>query len=497
MILATLTLLVASSAAVPVGEVPDDLPAEATELEALRALEDVALDPTASEDALVLQTIQRLGAAHPLRLRLEDALGETDLREDAPPELAPVTDVLAFDVSQVQDRYDIPVEMQPLVAQYIRLFQGAGRRWFRTWMERSTRYIPVMQPILERHGVPKDTVYLAMIESGFSTQAYSWAHAAGPWQFIPSTGEMYGLKQDFWVDERRDPIKSTHAAAKFLKRLHSHLGHWYLAWAGYNTGGSRVRRVSAKKGTTDFWTLSEGRGLAKETRHYVPKLIAAALIAKHPLAFGFQADEFNFQPPLEWDEVPLQDATDLEVIARAAGITEEEVRALNPELRRWSTPPASEEAPYLLRLPKGRAQLFAENLAKIPQSERFKFSGHQVQKGDTLSAIARKYDSSVEAIMRLNNLKSARALKVKSILMIPIPSGKPMVQARRSATAHRPEERRVTRRSTARFHTLRKGETLWSISQRYDVTVDQLKKWNAIRDHRTVRAGQKLRLTSP
>ncbi len=498
MIFATLTLLVAPLAALPAEVPPDDLPAEASELEALRALEDVALDPAAGDDAWVLQTVQRLGAAHPLRLRLEDALDDADLRDDAPPALAPVTDLLAFDVSQVQDHYDIPIEMQPLVAQYIRLFQGPGRRWFRKWMERSTRFIPVMQPILEQYGVPKDTVYLAMIESGFSAQAYSWAHASGPWQFISETGKAFGLKQDFWVDERRDPIKSTHAAAKFLKHLHGNLGHWYLAWAGYNTGGGRIRRVSQKKGTTDFWELSEGRGLAKETKHYVPKLIAAALIAKHPSAFGFEEGEFEFQAPLEWDEVPLADATDIAVIARAAGVTEDEILEFNPELRRWCTPPASEEEPYLLRLPRGRKELFAENLAKIPKSERFKFSGHQVQKGDTLSAIARKYDSSVEAIMRLNQIKSPRALKLNAILMIPIPSGKPMVQARRSASVQRPhEEKRAGPRSTPAFHKLHRGETLWSISQRYGVTVDELKRWNDIRDHRALRAGQKLRLTSP
>ncbi|HZA15204.1 MAG TPA: lytic transglycosylase domain-containing protein, partial [Myxococcaceae bacterium] len=330
---------------------PNALEGESAEMAALRAMEESALDSA----AVWLRAVRPLGPGLPVRHRLlEDVLHDLGHGEGAPAQGELITDVLAFDVSRVADRFDIPVEMQPLVAQYIQFFQGPGRQWFRTWMSRSSRYIPVMQPILEAVGVPRDTVYLAMIESGFSPLAYSHAHAAGPWQFIPGTGRMFGLKQDFWIDERRDPIKSTHAAARFLKQLHGEFGHWYLAWAGYNAGGGRIRKLREKTGSDDFWEMAEGRGMAKETRHYVPKLIATALIAKNPSAFGFATDEFPSQAPLEYDQVPVVDPTELAVLASAARITEDEIRELNPELTRWCTPPATDDQPYLLRIPKGR-----------------------------------------------------------------------------------------------------------------------------------------------
>ncbi|MCP3144086.1 LysM peptidoglycan-binding domain-containing protein [Pyxidicoccus xibeiensis] len=577
----------------------EEVESESAELEELRALEGATLDPAARPSAEVMQSLRRLGLANPLRMRMLDALDEPTFREDD--SLAPlplITDVATFDVGQIQDRYDIPVEMQPLVAQYIQFFQGPGRRWFRKWMSRAARYVPVMQPILEQYGLPKDTVYLAMIESGFSAHAYSWAHAAGPWQFISSTGKQYGLKQDFWVDERRDPIKATHAAASYLKDLKRELGHWYLAWAGYNTGSGRVRRMVERHGTNDFWVLSEERGLAKETKHYVPKLIAAALVAKHPSAFGFSESEFEPEPVLEFDEAELTDAADLDVVARAAGVPVKAVQDLNPELKRWCTPPASEKKPYKLRLPRGAGTQFAENYKRISPTERLSFKVHKVKRGDTLSQIAERFGTASEAILQMNQLKSARTLKLGMELVIPVPAGKSggaiaskVAQARRSGVVvHRPEEEvpagtpkgpvatgpvktekvngrtRVTygvqsgdslwviatkfnvsvdelkkwnnlgRRTPTlqvgsllyvwpdgagvtqvqersgtvvakhtvaaakpggRVHTLANGETLWSVAQRYGVTVEDIMRWNNIKDHRTIPVGRQLNLSAP
>ncbi len=496
---------------------PEDVPAEA-EMEALRALEEVALTPGAEDAQTValLQTLRTFGPSHPLRLRLEDVLVELDHREGGLAEVPPVGDLMAFDVTRVQDRYDIPVEMQPLVAHYIRFFQGPGRKWFRRWMARSTRYLPVMQPILEQYGLPKDTVYVAMIESGFSTRAYSWAHAAGPWQFIPTTGREYGLRQDFWVDERRDPIKATHSAARFLRTLHRNLGHWYLAWAGYNTGGTRVRRLVERRGTSDFWELIEGRGLMEETQHYVPKVIAAALVAKNPTTFGFSPDEFDFLPPLEFDTVHLPDPTDLAVIAQAVGISVDELQELNPELNRWCTPPASEEKPYALRLPKGAGPTFAEAMAKLPPKARLSYVEHEVRRGDTLSKIAAVHGSTVDAILGFNRLSSPRALRVNSTLMIPVPKGASRSTVAATSSARAAESARSARRAPApraaasgkartapapapgtNVHVISSGDTLWSVSQRYGVSVDNLERWNDIRDHKAVRVGLRLRVSAP
>jgi membrane-bound lytic murein transglycosylase D len=484
------------------------------ELEQMRALEESALEPATRATATLRATPAQLGEGTVTRDRLEGALEAAQASgEELAFELPQVLDLQTFDVSTVQGRYDIPVEMQPLVSQYIRFFQGAGRFWFRRWMSRSSRFIPVMTPILEARGLPRDLVYLAMIESGFNTQARSWARAVGPWQFISETGRTYHLKEDFWVDERRDPLKSTAAAAAFLGLLHEKLGHWYLAWAGYNTGGGRVQWMIDTWHTRDFWELSQRRGFARETKHYVPKLIACALVARHPEAFGFSRQEFDFEPAFEFETVELVDPVDLEVLAQASGATLAELQELNPELKRWCTPPATEQAPYLLRLPRGRKETFLANFPRYAPAERLHFAVHRVQRGDTLSHIALAYHSAQEAILRMNHLPSARSLRVGVDLVVPVPSAaalkagradvaleRQVVRARRSGLAAvRPEDeipagtitqapgavavggsiavaevegkRRVT-------YGVARGDTLWTIARRFDVHVAELHQWN-------------------
>lgn len=498
-----------------------------TELDAMKALEEETLEvtPATSAATQLRSTVQQVGAGSLLRDRLDHALDQADWStSELPFELAVVGDVSTFDVSLVRDRYDIPVEMHPLVAQYIRFFQGPGRRWFRRWMSRSHRYIPLMQPILESKGLPRDTVYLAMIESGFNTQAKSWAKAVGPWQFIPGTAKMFHLKDDFWVDERRDPIKATNAAADYLALLHSTLGHWYLAWAGYNTGGGRVRRMIEISGTRDFWELSEmKKGFAKETKHYVPKLIACALVARHPEAFGFSDQEFEPEGPFEYDEVMLNDSVDLEVLATSAGASIDELRELNPELKRWCTPPSTTEQPYVLRIPKGRKATFDETFVKYAPQERLHFKIHRIAKGDTLSKIALTYHSAQEAILRMNGLTSARALRLGTDLVVPVPSAAAMkagktdtalerqiVRARRSGlSAARPQDEipagtqegsgKTMTSGTVTVETVSgktrvtygvaRGDSLWTIARRFDIRVAELKAWNEVLTSNKLKVG--------
>lgn len=540
----------------------DDAAAQSRELAQMREAEKRAID-AAPDDGI--GSLSRLGVGNPLRARLEDGIEDWSLRLDhSPLDLAPVKDLKRFDVSQVAGEYDIPVEMQPLVRQYIRFFQGPGRTWFRHWMERSHRYIPMMRPILEQAGLPGDTVYLAMIESGFMTDASSQASAVGPWQFISATGKSFGLREDYWVDERRDPVKSTEAAAKYLGQLHRELGDWYLAWAAYNTGGGRIRRLTRKLNTKDFWTISESRWLAEETKHYVPKLIACALVAKHPRAFGFDVDAFRYQSPLEYDEVSLVDPTDLAVIARAAKTTVKKLKELNPELRRWCTPPATEEAPYVLRVPSGTGTVLTENLARLSPRQRLTYQVYKVRKGDTLGAIARKFHTASRAIMDVNHLASARRLKVHRELVVPIPRhGKPIAPTvvaradrrrfeaplpkilasatpaplaaapvapqpkpappvavataptqkaharhRRPLPAHRAGVVRDSPRPMAQGSVLietvdgrtrltygvRQGDTLWSISQRFGCSVEDVRRWNDLGAGAPLRSGTRLTL---
>ncbi|MFT3710154.1 MAG: LysM peptidoglycan-binding domain-containing protein [Archangium sp.] len=507
-----------TQAALPTPRVVDeDDDDEDLDLEAMRALEEATLDPAAKSGASIRATLSQLGYGSLQRDRLEAALESAELSgEELPFTLDRVTDVESFDVSKVKDRYDIPIEMHPLVVQYIHFFQGGGRKWFRRWMGRSARYIPLMQPILEAKGLPRDTVYLSMIESGFNTQAKSWARAVGPWQFIAGTAKMFKLRDDFWIDERRDPIKSTKAAADYLSQLYANLGHWHLAWAGYNTGGGRVRRMVDTYNTTSFWELSEKKGFARETKHYVPKLIACALIAKHPEAFGFSLDEFSPEPPFDYEEVTLTDSVDLEVIAQASGASLEQIQEFNPEIKRWCTPPATEAEPYVLRLPKGRKEAFVETFSKFAPSERLHFKIHRVVAGDTLSKIALQYKSAQEAILRMNHLKSAKALRVNTDLVVPVPSAQALkagkadvalerqvARARKSGLAAvRPEEEvpagvqaaptgppgKVALAGSIAVSTengkkkvtygIGKGDSLWSIARRFDVHVSELKEWN-------------------
>ncbi|UCC73304.1 MAG: LysM peptidoglycan-binding domain-containing protein [Gemmatimonadota bacterium] len=373
--------------------------------------------------------------------------------------------------------WDIPITMNDAVESWLEYFQRDGRENFEVYLQRAGRYEPMMRAILQDAGLPEDLVYMSLIESGFSPRAYSRARAVGLWQFIASTGRLYGLQISYWVDERRDPILATKAAAAHLKDLYTEFGSWYLAAAAYNGGANRVRRSVRRAGTDDFWTLARRRHLRRETRNYVPKLIAAALIAKQPAHYGF----FNIETavPMAYDVVQVPDATSLDVIANAAEVPVAQVMELNPQILRGVTPPGQR---YSLRVPPGTGHRFALNYAGIPSSERVTWVQHVVRRGDTLSQIARLYGVSVSAIRAANPGVRARQLRIGQHLVIPragrLPRYTSAPTVRRSTTPVR-----VTARPPGGpyiTYRVQAGDSLWAIAKRYDVTARDLMVWNGL-----------------
>ena len=401
----------------------DDEGAEPTEeLKAAAEAEEKALK---DDDALLKGRARLLaapGSGSPLGYRLRDLpdllpQADEDARE-AQQIARELEQFETFDPGSASARYDIPVELNDQVSQYIRVFQVPLRQHFVVWLSRVSRYGPWMRDALVREGVPADTVFLALIESGFNTLAYSRAAAAGQWQFIASTGRRFGLRSDFWVDERRDPEKSTVAAARYLKELRGQLGSWYLAWAGYNAGGGKVASAIRRQHTTDFWELIHGRELRKETKGYVPKLIAAALIAKHPRAFGF--DDVAWQQPVDHEDLAVETPTELTFIAEAAGTSVATLHDLNPALRRLCTPPPRDGSPYVIHVPVGTADRVTRALNQRPKSERLAFRYHKVKPGEGLGAVAHETGVDPEVIARMNGIHAGQALRPGRELVIPV-----------------------------------------------------------------------------
>lgn len=479
-------------------DVPDDGPqaAEITdqsaELEAIRAAEAAAhVQEAPGREAKAAEQAEGLGLGSPLKRRLEEALS----REVAPPpseERGRIAMLPELDhgLEQLQAEYDIPVEVNDSVVDYVRFFQSRQvRPHFVKWLGRSHRYLDRYRAILREQGLPEDTVYLAMIESGFANFATSRAKAVGPWQFIAPTGKLFGLRQDFWVDERRDPEKAAVAAARYLKELREQTGDWRLAWAGYNAGGGTVLRAQAK-GYQDFWSMAATKGkkiLRAETKGYVPKLMAAAIISKHPEAFGFRPEEIEPESWIEYQEVEIRSATLLSVIARAAEVPERAILELNPELRRACTPPR----PYKVKLPREAAPAFAERWPELEPKVRTSFEGHVVRRGETLSAIAARYGVPSQGIEEMNPGVSARRLRPGTELVIPrTPGQKPVAVAaaapvaRASARPEKPAER--VERAEARQRTVKvePGDTLWSISREVGLELNELCRLNGIHDPR-------------
>lgn len=256
--------------------------------------------------------------------------------------------------------FDLPVTYNHKVSYWITYFQDKGKFWFRDWLERASKYMPFIQKELKAAGLPQDLAFMVMIESGFMPNAISHASAVGPWQFMPATGQRYGLKQNWWLDERRDLKKSTLAAIRYLKDLHKEFGSWYLVAASYNMGENGLRRQIKKYGTKDFWALSRLGALPRETIDYVPKILAVMMIAKSPSLYGFR--DLAQLEALDYDIVMAPGGTNLNHLADQLGVTTKSLRDLNAELVLGYVPPQAKSHP--IRLPKGSAVVASEFLKK-------------------------------------------------------------------------------------------------------------------------------------
>ncbi len=388
----------------------------ASSLETTRIAADESIDSVSDEGS---------PAAIDRSTPLEEIEVEEHLPEDffdlltleLPPVLPPFSmESILADPLDPSITYDVPIVFNELVSDYIVFFQTRLREKFELWLARSGQYVPLMKDILREHQLPEDLVFLALIESGFNPKAFSRAKAAGPWQFIKGTGKKYGLRIDQWIDERRDPVKSTAAAAKYLRDLFGMFGSWPLSMASYNAGEGRIMRAMARTKADDFWELKQSRHIRPETKNYVTKFMAATIIAKNPQKYGFFIE---YHPPFTYDEVEIPKATALKTIAKAAGVTLAEIKAYNPELKKESTPPGYPH--YHLKLPAGTRETFLANFSPALEKEpkNTDVQKHRISKGETLNSIARKYDVSVGSLLRANALGRNSMIKAGHYLIIP------------------------------------------------------------------------------
>ena len=352
---------------------------------------------------------------------------------------------------------DLPLVVNDYVATYINFFANTqkGHNTLLHSFERSGHYKAMIQRILAEEGVPQDLIYLAVAESGFQPQAVDRkSKAGGMWQFMP--GPYYGLKRDAYVDERFDPEKSTRAYARYIKFLYGELGDWYLAMAAYDHGAGNIQHEVAKTGYADFWELYKRNELPRETANYVPEILAAIIIANHPDQYGFT--DVTLDPPILTDTVTVNYSIDLRLVSDLVGTPVDEIEALNPSLLRMVTPPDSS---FDLHLPAGTATLFDQRVALIPESQRNSWRYHPVVAGDTLASVAEEYRVSASELAAANQLTPGDSIASVEALVVPVPPAA-------EPSAH------------TRLYTVRRGDTLVTIADRFGVSLSQLRRWNAI-----------------
>jgi len=392
------------------------------------------------------------------------------------------------------------------VTRWVNYFSGRGRDHFQIWLERRAEVDSMITAILDENGLPRELIYLAMIESGLSPRAVSYAKAVGYWQFMAPTGRNNGLRIDWWIDERRDLEASTRAACRYLRTLYNQFGDWALVLAAYNTGEGRVERTINRHGHDDFWNLK----LPQQTVDHIPKFIAAARIGEDPERYGFTVPAAR---PIQYDLLPVDAATDLKVVARCAGVEESVVQALNPALVRGLAAPDGKT--YHVKVPRGSGEAAQVALAKLPAEKRLTWSRHRVARGETLGRIAGKYGTSVAEIARANQLAKPYLIHPGDELLIPMPGQLSSQAAARLADAgggakakSAPAAKSGTKtKGGGRYeppagwervtYQVKRGDTVGAIAQKLGVTVKHLRQVNGLPRSNLIRAGQRLHAWKP
>jgi len=404
--------------------------------------------------------------------------------QEAPAVPAPIDEVaeMTFPVDpRLKDRaeeaaknlsHDLPLTVNDEVLSFLNFFQTPrGRTIVETGLRRAGRYRDMISRVLQEEGMPQDLIYLAQAESAFQPLALSRAGARGIWQFVAWRGNEYGLRHTWWVDERQDPEKATRAAARHLRDLYGMYGDWYLAMAAYNCGPGNVQKGIERTGYADFWELYKRNVLPRETKNYVPIIVALTLIAKDAVHYGIQVDP---EAPVPTDVVKPGRAIDLRLVAETIDVDVETLRALNPSLLRLATP---DDPSFELHLPAGAAQRFSAEIADIPADKWVSWRRHRVEAGETLTSIGKKYHVTPAAIAAANNLEHGAALGAGEKLIIP------------ATQAQSELKRRLV------SYRVRRGDTFLGIADRYNVSADDLRKWNHLKGNR-VRRGMVLRIYS-
>jgi membrane-bound lytic murein transglycosylase D len=374
---------------------------------------------------------------------------------------------------------DLPLVMNDQVAMFINYFSSPrGKATLEHAWQRSGRYHAMIQRVLQQEGVPQDLIYLAQAESGFQPLALSRAGARGMWQFMAQSGQIHGLQRNWWVDDRQDPEKATRAAGQYLKELYNQFGDWYLAMAAYNSGAGTVQHAVERTGYADFWELYKRGVLPQETRNYVPIILAVTIIAKNPEQYGLE--RVKPDPEQQLDQITIDYPIDLRLVAECVDSSVDYLQELNPSLLRMTTP---KDQPFVLNLPPGSREKYETAIALVPPDMRTYWRYHHVEYGDTLPALARKYHTSTTSIAEANNL-TGEDLKAGTKLIIPI------------APAHQSSATAAYSKHPTHYK-VRKGDTVASVADDFEVPVEKLRKWNHLRGSGELVAGRTLVIYKP